>query len=278
MPALDQGEISLRCWKMYGGNHRAHHPVSLPGLEEVLYSAPCGAPAGGDLYYLSACGSGVTARACLADAAGHGKHSAEVGAWFEEIFHKHIHRMSPSVVLRDVNARAAVRGNFQAVATALCISYNALNGQLRFSNAGHPLALVFREEPWETETLDLDKSAGNDPRNLPLGVMESAHYDIGSTRLMPRDRILLYTDGVSETPDECGAHLGQDKLRQCFLETAHLSVAEQTDRLIASLSGHAGEGVNRHDDVTLLLLEAQEYMSGNRFYHLIRNNLFKSEP
>jgi len=275
MPDLENSEVTLRCWKMYGGNHGAHHAVSLPGLQGVLYSAPCGAPAGGDLYYLSACGSGVTARACLADATGHGERSAEVGAWFEEIFGRHIHRMSPSVVLRDVNARAAVLGDFQAVATAFCISYNALNGQLRFSNAGHPPPLLHRKATDTVSPLDV-RGEDRGARNLPLGVKDACQYNVGAERLAPGDRLLLYTDGVSEAPDASGMHLGHERLQEAFAATVHLDAVEQGSQLVDRIAQHTGAVGSHHDDMTLLLFEVLPYMSGNRFYHLVRNNLFKN--
>ena len=74
----------LVCWKVWGGNGQVDAPISIPGLRGQLYSRPCGSDRGGDVYYLSACGSGALARLCIADVTGHGSSVATFSAWLEE--------------------------------------------------------------------------------------------------------------------------------------------------------------------------------------------------
>src|SRR5918994_2600785 len=63
---------SFACAEVRGGNGTIHAQVMLPGLRGVLYSRPCAGATGGDIHYLSVCGSGLLARVCLADVAGNG--------------------------------------------------------------------------------------------------------------------------------------------------------------------------------------------------------------
>ena len=67
------------CGEVRGGNGTIHAQVALPGLRGVLYSRPCAGASGGDIHYLSVCGSGLLARVCLADVAWHGSAVAAVG-------------------------------------------------------------------------------------------------------------------------------------------------------------------------------------------------------
>src|SRR5512139_242502 len=51
----------LACAEVRGGNHPIYDVVELPGLRGVLYSNPCAGARGGDVHYLSVCGSGLLA-------------------------------------------------------------------------------------------------------------------------------------------------------------------------------------------------------------------------
>jgi len=70
----EAGEVrKIACQEVRGGNHRAAYEAELPGLTGWISCQPL-APSrgGGDVYYMSACSKGVTARVALADVAGHG--------------------------------------------------------------------------------------------------------------------------------------------------------------------------------------------------------------
>jgi phosphoserine phosphatase RsbU/P len=168
----------LVCWKVWGGNGQADVAVSIPGLRGQLYSRPCGSERGGDLYYLSACGSGALARMCIADVTGHGESVATFSGWLEEVFGKHIHRASPAVVLREVNRRAADRG-LEVMSTAVCLSYNSLNGHLAFCNAGHPHVRLCRAGERNWQSLSVPEISAGQLDNLPLAVVSGAGYTIG---------------------------------------------------------------------------------------------------
>ena len=72
IPRSDGESIGLVCNEVWGGNQAFHGPIELPGLRGALFSQPCGGGRGGDVHYLSVCGSGLISRACLADVTGHG--------------------------------------------------------------------------------------------------------------------------------------------------------------------------------------------------------------
>ena len=87
---------AFACGEMKGGNGTIHAQVALPGLRGVLYSRPCAGASGGDIHYLSECGSGPLARVCLADVAGHGSAVAAVGAEM----HAHLRRSVDVIATR----------------------------------------------------------------------------------------------------------------------------------------------------------------------------------
>ena len=79
--------------------------------------------------------------------------------------------------------------------------------------------------------------------------------EIATVRLQPGDRVLYYTDGVTETRSRDGEPFGIARLAD-FLVRATLdgvSPAETVRRLSASIVGHNGDKIS--DDATLLLIE-----------------------
>lgn len=263
-------DVALACRKIWGGNARTSVPVSMPGLAGVLRAIPKGNPTGGDLYYLSACGAGVMSRLCIADVRGHGAPVADFAAWLERVFSAHMNRHSPSGVLREVNQRALKRG-LQLMSTALCMSYNSLNGRLIFCNAGHPHLRVCRAGGDRWEALEVVARDSRSPWNVPLAVTPEARFSVAKTRLNPGDRILIHTDGLTEAHDAGGRQLGETLWEPGRLPGSGATPREIGDRLMAALRGHLANPEEADDDVTFTVLEVLPYQRGTSLTALLRH-------
>ncbi len=89
---------------------------------------------------------------------------------------------------------------------------------------------------------------------LVLGVNGDAEYRTTTMNLNPDDRLLLYTDGITESMDkETGEEFGLDRLTD-FL-TGHDSLQSQSilENLLDRLESYRGE-VAAFDDMTLLMI------------------------
>ena len=120
------------------------------------------------------------------------------------------------------------------------------SGELTWLNAGHPLPLLVRDGSYTGEL-----------RCRPSGPMGFGGpvAEIATVKLQPDDRVLFYTDGVTESQAQGGERFGIPRLAD-FLVRATLdgvSPAETVRRLSASIMHHNGD--NLSDDATLLLLE-----------------------
>lgn len=271
--------VNLVCWKMWGGNKRTVTPVQIPGLTGVLHAQPHESERGGDLYYLSACGSGSVARLCIADVTGHGQAVATFSASLEGVFGDHIHRENPAKVLHEVNRRT-VTDNLDLVSTGICLSYNSLNGRLALSNAGHPHVLLCPNNSKHWQALKI--AAPNDGKlwNIPLGIDTTARYKIEKRTLRPGDRLLIYTDGLTEAADSQGNGFAQDLLNMPVPDAppnviaAKLQAAlDRHTRTDSNTEGHTNESATPpHDDITFLILQVLPYQRTNRYTLLLRNN------
>ncbi|WP_199509619.1 PP2C family protein-serine/threonine phosphatase [Nucisporomicrobium flavum] len=131
-------------------------------------------------------------------------------------------------------------------ATAVLAELDLGTGVLRYVNAGHPPPLVMRDGKI-VETL----TAG---RRMPLGIPDpQATY--GEVTLHPGDRLVLYTDGVSEARNAAGEQFGTRRLAELAERhsTDDLPLSEGLRRLAHAVLAHQDGPPS--DDLTLLLVE-----------------------
>jgi sigma-B regulation protein RsbU (phosphoserine phosphatase) len=116
-------------------------------------------------------------------------------------------------------------------------------GKLTYSNAGHCAPIVMRRD-------------GTDARleggGALLGPFPDWDYEQAELDLRAGDRIILFTDGVTEAFDSEGADFGEERMIELLRENRGASVAEIQERLIRAVSEFSGDSL--HDDVTSIAL------------------------
>jgi hypothetical protein len=144
-------------------------------------------------------------------------------------------------------ADRAITGQFQDMryTTAILAELDLSAGSLRYLNAGHPPAVLMRDGKVVT-TLD---GAGR----TPLGIPGPAR--VGSYDLQPRDRLLFYTDGITEARDRDGEFFGLPRLIDLAERhaAAGLPPPEILRRLSHAVLDHRKSQLD--DDATLLIVE-----------------------
>ncbi|MFF7441819.1 PP2C family protein-serine/threonine phosphatase [Streptomyces sp. NPDC008122] len=134
--------------------------------------------------------------------------------------------------------------------TCVLADLDTTTGRLDWINCGHPAPLLIRDGHVVTGALDRAV-------HPPLGL---TGYDIPapalhSTQLQPGDRLLLFTDGVTEARSSAGDLFGEQRLADAVVRslTAGLPAAEALRRLIQQILVHQDQRL--HDDATVLLAE-----------------------
>ncbi len=130
-------------------------------------------------------------------------------------------------------------------ATIVCGIANR-SGEIEISNAGHPSPLI----------LSNNGLTRVESMNLPLGVFCSGSYDSQTIMLNHGDTLVLYTDGLSETPDQYGNLYGEERLIRLLSEKPSPSPSEIIADCLRDL-GAFRASTHKHDDLTIMALRKQ---------------------
>ena len=119
-------------------------------------------------------------------------------------------------------------------------------GVLTWVNAGHVLPMLVRNGTY----------AGELPckASMPLG-LGGPVVEVATEPLQRGDRVLFYSDGITESRSPDGAFFGRDRFADFLVRAAleDVPVAETARRLSTNVTDYAESGLS--DDATLLLIE-----------------------
>lgn len=88
------------------------------------------------------------------------------------------------------------------------------------------------------------------PGGLPLGIMGGESYQPERLRLTPREKLLLFTDGVNEAQSPAGDLFDETSLEAALQRVAELDASASVDRLFDELQRFTAK--NPDDDVTVV--------------------------
>jgi len=188
----------------------------------------------------------------ILDVSGHGKETAVITIFLRGLFLKESKKNSdPAVVMQSINTELLkfLDKNFESpdtmFATAFFSIYDQKNKLLTYSNGGHFVQYIIRGEEQEIELK---------PNAMPLGFPFDTTFISHEVQLEVGDRLLLYTDGVTEASNKTGEQFGNGRLRDCIKKQIENSVATAGETLFEELKKFVSP-LGFDDDVSLLLVK-----------------------
>lgn len=204
---------------------------------------------GGDFYDVVPTGDGGFLLA-IADVSGKGMPAALLSAMLQASLRTQAGSVSSlGAILRNINSLLYRSTATHQFATFFLARIDGANLKLAFSNAGHNWPVVLRPNG---ERVFLERGG------TILGILEDVDYEEDHVALRPGDRVVLYTDGISEAANSAGEQFGEQRL----CEVVHamprgLSARELAERVLVALREFLGD-VEPQDDMTLLVLRVLE--------------------
>jgi sigma-B regulation protein RsbU (phosphoserine phosphatase) len=119
------------------------------------------------------------------------------------------------------------------------------DGTLLWANAAHCAPVVVRAGG-DLEFLE--------PTGMAVGMLDFASYGVESFQLHPGDKVLLYSDGVTDASNAAGEVFGNKRVRQTAREGASAGCKELHDTLRTAVREFSG-GNEPGDDITALVVE-----------------------
>jgi sigma-B regulation protein RsbU (phosphoserine phosphatase) len=152
---------------------------------------------------------------------------------------------APEEVLARVNAPLCRDNDAAMFVTLFFAVYHVKTGELSYSCGGHPPPYVVRAGG-VVEPLPRTAGAG-------LGVSENVRFGVGTAHLQPGDRLLLYTDGVTEAMDAAGGMFGAERLEAALAAIGDAD-AVQTEALVRAAIDSFAARTEQYDDITMVAL------------------------
>lgn len=114
---------------------------------------------------------------------------------------------------------------------------------LRYTNAGHNPPLLIRSNG------DLTRL---EEGGFVLGAFAGSRYTQGEIELRSGDRLLLFTDGVTEATNEDGEQFGDERLIELLRRTGGLNAAELQQNILKAVREFCGDDFS--DDAALMVV------------------------
>jgi sigma-B regulation protein RsbU (phosphoserine phosphatase) len=153
--------------------------------------------------------------------------------------------VAPAELVSMLNSQFLGRGDTVLYFTMLYGLLDLRDGHVRLCQAGHPCPLL-------VEANGQSRFVGDG--GFPVAMLPDMEYDEMSLYLSPGDRLVLYSDGITECENHSGEMFGDDRLAELFADDQRGGAKQGLIKLSETLRAWNGSDAFA-DDVSVLALE-----------------------
>ncbi|HET8923477.1 MAG TPA: SpoIIE family protein phosphatase [Candidatus Acidoferrum sp.] len=181
---------------------------------------------------------------CIADVAGKGMPAALLMSNLQAAVRGLSSRsLSPNLLCVRLNSVVYKNTASDRFITFFYAQLDGPAGRLHYANAGHNPPFLVRRDGTHAR---LTEGGG------VLGVFAEQQFSSGTVQLAPGDRVILYTDGVTEACDPEGQEFGEERLLRILEAGRALPAGDLKEQILRAVAEFSH--VPWTDDATLLVL------------------------
>lgn len=152
---------------------------------------------------------------------------------------------SPSDVLERLNHRLPFDTRTSQFFTIFYGILDRRSLEVNYASAGHPPGIIVSaaHEPYALEAT-----------GFPVGIVPEPSYKDRRVQLTPGDRLVLYTDGLTETPNREDEEFGPKRLMQLLADTGQEALEASLEKVVAAVKDWRGDS-SLPDDLSILAME-----------------------
>ncbi len=183
----------------------------------------------------------------IADVTGHGIPASLFASSVKYCFSKGVkYFIEPNRLLAYINSALYQKlGNQLLTASYALIDSSAKT--LSYSSCGHPPLLIWKSK--ENKMIEIK------PKGKMIGIQQDIQLEKVTMDLDPGNRILFYTDGLTECENSKGESYGDGFLEEFFKKSNGIKTKGTSKLLLKDLSRFSGAKVRYQDDITYILID-----------------------
>lgn len=149
---------------------------------------------------------------------------------------------APRAVVTSVNRALCRQKDLRRFVTLFYALYDSSTRVLTYTNAGHNPPIVLRQNG-SCERLPVGGTV--------TGIFDESTYEEGRMTLGPGDRLVLFTDGITEARSTAGEEFDDAGLRGTLERCRHLDAESMVKAIFADVGAFAGGSLQ--DDATAMV-------------------------
>jgi sigma-B regulation protein RsbU (phosphoserine phosphatase) len=122
-------------------------------------------------------------------------------------------------------------------------------GTLIYTNAGHNPPIMVKSNE-RSKVFVLARTG------MPIGIEQDFSWERRTISFSAGDKLILYTDGITEAQNKNGEFYEEKFLIECILKYSNGTAFQLQDEILDHVKAFAN-GAPQYDDITLMILEKE---------------------
>ncbi|HCL55986.1 MAG TPA: hypothetical protein DHW82_03135 [Spirochaetia bacterium] len=182
----------------------------------------------------------------ISDVAGHGVPAALITTMIKGLLStSRVFLDNPRNLMKKINTNLFHNNISSFFVTAFYFILNLQSRRAYFSSAGHPPMILYRRKEERTILLTA--------KGKFLGIFEDIYWEEKEIEICSGDRLLFYTDGISEMMNSEGEELGVENLAEMLKVTHSLDIQAAKKFLINTIMNYENTNLLNDDKVFIII-------------------------